>query len=173
MNVIKKTLLEVVIVIMVGVVIIFVANFFIDGEDFQEILEEEKEEEIEYVRVRIRESYLTLEVADEPENRALGLMHRENLEEEEGMLFVYEDEDVRYFWMKDVLFPLDMIFIDEALKIVGFLENIPVCEKDPCPQYSIEEESKYVIEVNAGWVVENSVELGDRVDFIMEDRFVP
>jgi uncharacterized membrane protein (UPF0127 family) len=173
MNAIKKTLLEVVIVAAIGVLLILAASYFIDTEDFENVIDEEKGKEVKYAKVRINESYLTLEIADDLETRALGLMDREGLAQEEGMLFVYDDEKIRYFWMKDVLFPLDMIFINETLEIVGFLENVPVCEQEPCPQYSIEEESKYVIEVNAGWVTENFVEIGQRVDFIVEDRFVP
>lgn len=170
MDTIKKTSLEFVVIILVGVGIIWGFSFFIDDEDFEATV---VEEEVEYVRVRIRDSYLTLEVADDAESRALGLIHREDLGEDEGMLFVYDDEDVRYFWMKDVLLPLDMIFVNEMLEIVGFLEDVPVCEEEPCPQYSIEEKSQYVIEVNAGWVDEHNLELGDRVDFIAEDLFVP
>ena len=88
-----------------------------------------------------------VELADTPEERAKGLMHREVLEENRGMLFIFEREDKHSFWMKNTLIPLDMVFIDDDYYIVDVLSADP-CDMDPCPHYIPKAKAKYVLEVN-------------------------
>lgn len=93
---------------------------------------------------------INVELADTPEERKTGLMYRESLLQNRGMLFIYENEAIRTFWMKNTLIPLDMIFLNKDFEIVDILEGVPPCEKDPCPIYPSKGEAQYVLEVNSG-----------------------
>lgn len=91
----------------------------------------------------------TIEIAKTPEEKAKGLMFREELPVNYGMLFIFDDDAPRSFWMKNTLIPLDMIFIDSNLKVVEIKEHIPPCKKDPCQSYP-SKPAKYVLEINSG-----------------------
>jgi YVTN family beta-propeller protein len=106
-----------------------------------------------------------VDIANDRLELARGLMFQENLESNNGMLFVYDDEDTRNFTMKNTLITLDMLFIDSNLTIVDIKENVPPCIEinDRCPSYVSKEPAKFVLEVNAGFVKNNRVSLGDRL----------
>ena len=100
------------------------------------------------------------EVADTPEERAQGLMNRESLEEDEGMMFLYFEEHRGGFWMKDTSIPLSIAFFDRTGKIVSILDMEP-CEEDPCPTYDPGKPYWGALEVNQGAFDEWNVEVGD------------
>jgi YVTN family beta-propeller protein len=104
-----------------------------------------------------------VEVTDDLEESMRGLMFRIHLPWNAGMLFPYSDEEPRTFWMKNTLIPLDMIFVDSSSKIVEIKENVPPCEQEECPTYPSMEPAQYVLEVNAGFVKEKGVKLGDQL----------
>jgi len=104
-----------------------------------------------------------VEVPDDGEEHMRGLMFRQHLPWNGGMLFAFNSEESRAFWMKNTLIPLDMIFVDDNSEIVDIIENVPPCEQDPCPVYPSEEPAQYVLEVNAGFVQQNAVQVGDRL----------
>ena len=104
-----------------------------------------------------------VEVRDDTEEHMRGLMFRQHLPWNAGMLFAYNSEEPRAFWMKNTLIPLDMIFVDDNSEIVDIIENVPPCEQDPCPVYPSEQPAQYVLEVNAGFVQQNAVQVGDRL----------
>lgn len=91
-----------------------------------------------------------VEIADTFEERRKGLMFRESMGESAGMFFVFEVADIKGFWMKNTLIPLDMIFIDEDYKVLNVAKNVQPCKKDPCESYRSVGPAKYVLEVNAG-----------------------
>lgn len=103
-----------------------------------------------------------IEVADSPEARAKGLMFRSSLADDSGMLFVFDEDSSRNFWMKNTLIPLDMIFINSDLRVVEIKHNVLPCEEDPCPSYK-SEPAMYVLEVNAGLAEKNNIEVGSLV----------
>ena len=103
------------------------------------------------------------EVADEPEEWTTGLMFRESLNENEGMLFIFNDNKERIFWMKNTLIPLDIIFISDSLEIVNIAEAEP-CKVDPCELYNSEMPAKYVLEVNQGFSRRNNIHAGDKLE---------
>jgi YVTN family beta-propeller protein len=106
-----------------------------------------------------------IDVADDPHEQERGLMFRKSLESNNGMFFVYEDLENRTFWMKNTLIPLDMIFIDNNLRIVDIKENVQPClQENPCPSYPSIRPAKYVLEVNGGFVRENGVKIGDTLE---------
>ena len=107
------------------------------------------------------ENHFQLEVADTAAERQQGLMFRESLSENEGMLFIFEQTGVHPFWMKNTLIPLDMIWLDENLTVVALLSADP-CEKDSCTSYDPKREARYVIELNRGTTALLNLSEGDR-----------
>ena len=103
------------------------------------------------------------EIADEPEEWTKGLMFREYLGEKEGMLFIFNDNKERIFWMKNTLIPLDIIFISDSLEIVNIAEADP-CGADPCALYNSEMPAKYVLEVNKGFSKRNNLQVGNSLE---------
>jgi len=110
--------------------------------------------------MQIGATKVNLELAITPAEQAKGLMHREYLAEDRGMLFIFEYEQMQSFWMKNTLIPLDMIFIDSDDKIVDIMTAEP-CEKEPCKSYTPKAEAKYVLEVNAGFAEKHNIEIGE------------
>jgi len=113
-------------------------------------------------------SCVEVEIADEPYERMLGLMYRNNLEENKGMLFIFQTPGYPSFYMKNMRFPLDILWFDENYKLIYIHENLPPCGFDPCPTYTPHDPQspiKYVLEVNAGWVKRNNIKIGDEAEF--------
>ncbi|MBS3073357.1 DUF192 domain-containing protein [Candidatus Pacearchaeota archaeon] len=90
------------------------------------------------------------EVADTIWKQAIGLMNRTNLPEDQGMLFIFDSERKREFWMKNTIIPLDMIFLDKDFKIVNIIKNAQPCKSLDCEFYSSTGPARYVIEINGG-----------------------
>ena len=105
---------------------------------------------------------VSVEVADTLEERRVGLMHREFLDENKGMLFIFEDAQPRTFWMKNTLIPLDIIFISDDLQILNIAQAVP-CREDPCVLYPSEGSARYVLEVNQGFIEKRGIIIGDKV----------
>jgi len=106
-----------------------------------------------------------VEIADTEEERSQGLMFRENLEKNRGMLFIFEKEDEYPFWMKNTLIPLDIVWINKEKEVVFIGRNIQPCEKGECPTVMPGEKAKYVLEINAGTTEGIGLEIGDILDF--------
>lgn len=106
-----------------------------------------------------RAAQLFVEVADEPNERMTGLMHRECLAEDWGMLFAYGSPMTGTFWMKDTLVPLSIAWVDSEGTILEIEDMEPLTEDShasPSPY-------QYTIEANQGWFQEHGVEAGDHV----------
>jgi len=109
-------------------------------------------------------TWLNVEIADTPGEHAQGLMNRSTMSADSGMLFVFTNDERRYFWMKNTLIPLDMIFIDDRLTIIDIHKNATplnetvIASSEPC---------RYVLEVNGGMCEAYGVSIGDhvRLDF--------
>ena len=104
-----------------------------------------------------------VEIADNNEERAKGLMFRSSLEQDSGMLFVFNDEDYLSFWMKNTLIPLDALFISKSFEIVD-IKHMEPCKQDTCMSYRPIKPAKYVLEVNGNFTVKNKIKPGDRVE---------
>lgn len=105
------------------------------------------------------------EVAENSYQLAKGLMFRESLNENNGMLFIFNNEGNRTFWMKNTKIPLDLIFISKNKKIVDIKENFLPCSKNSCPSYTSTQPAKYVLEVNAGFVEKNKIQIDEEISF--------
>ena len=106
-----------------------------------------------------------VELADNPEERSGGLMFRQELEENWGMLFLFDEESKYPFWMKNTLIPLDIIWIDDDYKIVFIKENAQPCKENACPNIIPNKKAKYVLEINAGIADKIGLEVGDKLNF--------
>lgn len=107
---------------------------------------------------------LDVEVAETEGARARGLMFRETLGDEEGMLFPFDIPRRYGFWMKNVRIPLDIIWLDTNRRIVWIVERARPCTADSCPMYLPEAEASYVLEVVGGFVARHGVAIGDAVE---------
>ena len=116
-------------------------------------------------RVCFDKHCLTVEAASDDATRMRGLQGRTSLAPDTGMLFVFSEEDVRNFWMKDTLIPLDMIWLDGSKRVVDVKTNVPPCIKDPCPVYVPSQKALYVLEANANYAQTHGVRLGDQAIF--------
>lgn len=116
---------------------------------------------------------ITAELAITDEERQKGLMFRERLDSDQGMLFVFEEEGYYSFWMKNTLISLDILWLDQKKRIVHVEHNVPPCRKAPCPAYSPRLPALYVLELKAGSAEENGLKLYDRVDFILSRSQLP
>jgi len=110
---------------------------------------------------------IKVDVAATPYEWTKGLMFREAMAQDLGMLFIFPNSEVRSFWMKNTLIPLDIIFISKDKKIVDIKENFQPCPSSQifCPSYNSVAESMYVVEVNAEVVSKNNIKVGDKVEF--------
>ena len=100
--------------------------------------------------VVINEKIIFVELAITPEDRQRGLMERDLLEKDNGMLFVFSEEDAYSFWMKNMKISLDIIWINADGNVVYFVEDAPPCVQSPCQTYSPNADALYVLEVNPG-----------------------
>jgi uncharacterized membrane protein (UPF0127 family) len=93
----------------------------------------------------------TVEIADDEEERARGLMFRDQLAEGHGMLFIHDAEGPQSYWMKNTRIPLDILYFDNARKLVSQKRDVPPCTLgDACPPYPSDAPARYVLELNAG-----------------------
>ncbi len=108
---------------------------------------------------------VTAELAITEAERAKGLMFREKIAPDQGMLFCFEQEDTHAFWMKNTLIPLDILWLDRDRRIVHMERNVPPCKADPCPSYPSLRPALYVLELGAGGVDLYQLRLFDRLEF--------
>jgi len=106
---------------------------------------------------------ISLEVARTPTEQATGLMHRDTIADDRGMLFVFEPARPVGFWMKNVRFPLDMIFLENG-QVKAIAPAVPPCQSEPCPTYGPETPVNQVIELRGGRAAELGIRVGDRLD---------
>jgi uncharacterized membrane protein (UPF0127 family) len=106
---------------------------------------------------------LNVEIADTSQEIMTGLMYREYLGQDEGMLFIFHDDSLRSFWMKNTLIPLDMIFINSSLDIVHIVEGAEPCKTPSCPTYSSVLPAMYVVEANSGFSKRQEIKVGQRI----------
>jgi len=120
-----------------------------------------------FVEVKINGTIIETEIAETEIEKRNGLMHRETLGENAGMLFAYEAPVPAYFWMKNTLIPLDMIFIRPDKTISYIEKEAAPCppEVETCPNYTSHEITQYVLEVNGGFSELNGINVGDVVEF--------
>ena len=118
--------------------------------------------------VRIKNLIIYVDLAKTPEQQAKGLSIKNTLNENEGMLFIFDTSKEYSFWMKDMKFPIDIIWISSDNKIVHIEKNLQPCTFFLiCTSYSPHANSKYVLEVPSNYTTKNNITIGDRVNFFI------
>ena len=119
--------------------------------------------------VSIGNASYAVDLAITPEERQQGLSGREQMGRDSGMLFVFEEEHVRHFWMKEMHFPLDIIWIDAQCRLVEVAANVPTPPPDAAneeiPRVRSPAPAQYVLEVNAREAARYGLQPGDAVEF--------
>ena len=116
---------------------------------------------VELVPLRVGGIQIRVEVADDADERQRGLMYRESLEENQGMLFVYPEQRTLGFWMKNTLIPLDIAYIDREGRIV----DIQQMEPQTTETHDSAAPAMYALEMNQGWFEANGIRVGDLIEF--------
>lgn len=112
-------------------------------------------------------SVIEAEIADTPKKRAEGLMYRERLAKDRGMLFTFGQAQPWTFWMKNTKIPLDIIWMNDQKQIIHIAHNVPICTRtdDSCPQYQPNDPALYVLELGGGEADRLKLERGSRLKF--------
>ncbi|MDR2872664.1 MAG: DUF192 domain-containing protein [Xanthomonadaceae bacterium] len=103
----------------------------------------------------------TVEIADTDQARARGLMFRDELPADRGMLFVHDNEESLAYWMKNTKIPLDILYFNNQLVLVSQQRDVPPCSAgNACPSYPSLYPARYVLELNAGQAAKLDLENG-------------
>ena len=105
-----------------------------------------------------------IEIADNDQKRARGLMYRNSIPSDGGMLFVFDTEQMQSFWMKNTYISLDMLFINAEKEIVTIQPNTTPLKEWSYPSSS---PAMYVIEVNAGFCKQHEIAVGDKIAYVI------
>jgi len=115
------------------------------------------------VTVLLHGQRFSAELATDDAQRQRGLMMRQSLPPNHGMLFVFPRTDPQAFWMKNTLIPLDMLYFDAARRLVSMQLNVLPCQADPCPVYPSEAPARYVLELSGGTAQRLGLQPGDEL----------
>jgi len=108
----------------------------------------------------------SVEIARTPEEQAQGLMYRESLPPAHGMVFPFPEGGVHNFWMKNTMIPLDIVWIDDAGKVVYVSANTPPCKSDPCPNYGPNAPASVVLEIGGGKAAAEGIVTGATIRMV-------
>ena len=106
------------------------------------------------------------QVAMQPEQRQIGLMHRQEMPASEGMLFVFEQAGKQCFWMKNTLIPLTAAFVADDGTIVNLADMKPQVTDSHCSEKPV----RYVLEMNAGWFAKKGIKAGNKLKGLPFDK---
>lgn len=121
-------------------------------------------------QVQIGDTMIDVEVADDFDKMNLGLGGRDSLDENAGMLFVYESKQPVVFWMKGMRFPLDIIWIADG-RVIQINSDVPIepeVSDSELKLYTSSQPVEYVLEVNAGFAQRKNINVGDSFIFQMQ-----
>lgn len=117
-------------------------------------------------RIVLPDNYaVSVEVASDDATREQGLMYRDHLADDRGMIFLFTQSGEYPFWMKNTLIPLDMIWMDGEHRIVHIASNVQPCKADPCPNYPPNAKAFSVLELAAGVAARHHLADGNVLKF--------
>jgi hypothetical protein len=120
--------------------------------------------------VELKGQTFTVEIADDFQEQAQGMMFRRELARDHGMLFVYDQAQPQAFWMRNCHIPLDILYFDAEARFINGHYNAPPCNAQQCPNYVSERPAKYVLEVAGGVAKAMNLVAGDRLTLPPADR---
>jgi len=135
------------------------AKIFLEKLNLNSIIEIAREKSVCF-----QENCFFVEIANTPEQRTQGLMNRENLAENRGMLFIFDQSGIYSFWMKNTLIPLDIIWLNENKEVVFIEKNAQPC-RETCPSINPHQKARYVLEINGGLSDKINLKTGDKIIF--------
>lgn len=116
--------------------------------------------------VELKGRRFTVEIADDEAERARGLMFRDEMAADHGMIFLHDSEEPQAYWMKNTRIPLDILYFDGRRKLVSASRRVPPCALgDQCPPFPSAGPALYVLELNAGLADELGLKPGDELLF--------
>lgn len=129
-----------------------------------------------FKEVCFKDACVRAQISDTDIKRRQGLMFREFLSDNEGMIFIFPDESRHSFWMKNMKIPLDIIWINKNKFVVDIKPDLEPCAEIndgldrghriiSCPGFTPKDNSLYALEVNAGFALKNDIKIGDKADF--------
>ncbi|PIP23748.1 MAG: hypothetical protein COX90_03955 [Candidatus Nealsonbacteria bacterium CG_4_10_14_0_2_um_filter_38_17] len=113
-------------------------------------------------KICLRGECYYVELAVTPEERQKGLMFRNKLDKDRGMFFIFPEEELYSFWMKNTLISLDIIWINKDEKVVFISENTSPCMNEFCPSIIPDKKAKYVLEIKGGVAGQLGLTIGDK-----------
>ncbi|HXK31997.1 MAG TPA: DUF192 domain-containing protein, partial [Candidatus Paceibacterota bacterium] len=119
-------------------------------------------------QVCFEDNCFIVELAVTPREQARGLMFRESLDLDKGMLFIFKNGEESSFWMKNTLMALDIIWINENKEVIFISKNAQPCTSVPCSIINPGIKTRYVLELNGGITDKIGLEVGDKVIFNKE-----
>lgn len=125
------------------------------------MMDNEHKQQLNESQVCFGDDCFQVELALTPAEQSQGLMHRDQLDPDMGMLFVFQQEGIYPFWMKNTLIPLDIIWINENLTVVHIEENAQPCSPLSCTMMTPDHEARYVLEINGGLAEQIGLRIGD------------
>jgi uncharacterized membrane protein (UPF0127 family) len=111
-----------------------------------------------------QDNCVSVEVVSKPADLERGLMYRRGMDQARGMLFVFANDGIYRFWMKNMRFSLDMLWIASDGRVVYIAQNVPACAQDPCPNYTSDSPARYVLELNHGYSAAHHWNVDDKLD---------
>jgi len=127
----------------------------------------EPKENLKISGICINNDCFFVELAKTREETVKGLMYRETLDQDKGMLFIFNEEREHSFWMKNTLIPLDIIWINEDKEVVDIRKDVQPCVQEECEIFRPSNKAKYVLELNAGQSDKTNIKIGDRFNFFL------
>jgi len=109
---------------------------------------------------------ITAEMANTPDTRQVGLMHRETMAENRGMVFVFDFDATHCMWMRNTLIPLSVAFLDAEGTILNIEDMAPQTEVNHCAVRP----ARYALEMNKGWFAQRGLNVGDRIGGVSKLR---
>lgn len=119
-------------------------------------------------KAKLGNKLISIEIAETEKEKAQGLMGRKLLEKNSGMLFIYKDERILSFWMKNTLIALDIGFFDKKMKLIDIQTMYPEGKKllDQYTIYSSKSAAMYALEMNKSWFTKNDIKIGTELKYV-------
>ncbi|MDC1288258.1 DUF192 domain-containing protein [Gammaproteobacteria bacterium] len=117
------------------------------------------------IELKVGQAIYQIEMATTPDQRRQGLMHRQQLAPGEGMLLVYPQAGDHRIWMKNMLIPLRVYWIDASFVVIG-VQRLQSCVTQTCPIYAVAGDSQYILELSDD---DHPIEVGDKIEIVTED----
>ncbi|MEM3065103.1 MAG: DUF192 domain-containing protein [Candidatus Nitrosotenuis sp.] len=161
-----RTLAIISVAVVAAAVIIYIINNQADDRTESQPKIQSSNEKYHQAKVDVNGFEIMADIAFTEEQREKGLSIKDTLNEDEGMLFIFQQESRYNFWMNGMKFPIDILWLDAAGKVVHIESNLQPCASaNDCADYAPAKNALYVLEVAAGFAERHNVQIGTDIDF--------